>query len=135
MIRKIVSIGFLLLYLAFLILPAYPVMHYYFLSSGNSFSSASQQRNYSSADHTKTGDVAYLSALLKSAADKNNEHQKAQNPPPSTNNEINNLVYVVTGNFHLSLVTPGIPLHFPVFSEPLPMRYLQVLIPPPNPMA
>ncbi len=135
MLRKIVSIGFLLLYLAFLILPAYPLMHYYFLSSGRSFVSSAQQRNYSNGDHTKTGDVAYLSALLKSAADNKSDHQKAQNPPPSTNNEINNLVYVVTGSFQLSLVTPGIPLHFHLFDDPLPERYLQVLLPPPNTFA
>ena len=76
--------------------------------------------------------MAYLSALLKSANDKNNPDKKNQNPPPSTNNEINNLVYLVSGNFHMGLLTPGIPLCFNIYSEAPLERYLKVLIPPPN---
>ncbi len=132
MLKKLVAIYFLLLYLAFIILPAYPLMHYYFLSSGDNYVPETQQKNYSNGDHTKTGDMAYLSALLKSATDKNAQDKKAQNPPPSSNNEMNNLVYLVTGDFHIALLTPGIPLHFNHYSQTPIERYLKVLIPPPN---
>ncbi len=132
MVRKLISISFLLLYLAFLILPAYPIMHYYLFSTGNEYASHTQQKKYFNGDHTKTGDMAYLSALLKSAGDKNNTDKKNQNPPPSTNNEINNLVYIVSGNFHLALHTSGVPLHFRIYCETPLVRYLKVLIPPPN---
>ncbi len=133
MIKKLVSISFLLLYLAFMILPALPVMHYYFFSSGESLSPATHQKVFSNGDHTKTGDMAYLSALLKSANDQTSK--KNQNPPPATNNEVNNLVYLVSGTLHLSAITSGIPLRFRNFSEPLTERYLQVLIPPPDTQA
>jgi hypothetical protein len=131
MIRKIISISFLLLYLAFLILPSYPLLHYYFFNSSHAYFANTMEKNYSNGDHTKTGDMAYLNALLKSAEDKNAQDKKAQNPPPSTNNEMNNLVYLVTGNFHIALLTPGIPLHFNHYSLTPVERYLKVLIPPP----
>ena len=131
MIKKLISIFFLFLYLAFMVLPDLPLVHYYFFSSTGYMQAASQQKVLSNGDHAKTGDMAYLSALLKSATD-NNGNKKTQNPPPSTNNEVNNLVYLVSGEVHLSLLTPGIPLHFQIFSEPLVERYLKVLIPPPD---
>ncbi len=131
MIKKLISILFLFLYLAFMVLPDLPLAHYYFFSSNGHRQAASQQKVFSNGDHAKTGDMAYLSALLKSATDKNG-NKKTQNPPPSTNNEVNNLVYLVSGEVHLSLLTPGIPLHFQTFSEPLVERYLKVLIPPPD---
>lgn len=131
MLRKVISIAFLLLYLAFMILPAWPLVHYYFLTSGDNYVPEMAQKNYTNGDHTKTGDLAYINALLKSATDKNQD-KKAQNPPPSTNNEINNLVYLVSGNFHFATLTSGIPLHFHVYSEAPLERTLKVLIPPPN---
>ena len=131
MLRRGISISFLVLYLAFLILPAYPLMHYYFLSSGDNYVPEMNQKNYTNADKAKTGDMAYLSALLKSADKKNNAGKKAQNPPPS-NNEMNNLVYLVSSNFQLSLVAPGVSLLFQTYSEVPIHRYLKVLLPPPN---
>lgn len=114
-----------------MILPALPLMHYYFFTSDSNFSHASQQKAYSNGDHAKTGDMAYLSALIKSAND-NPTNKKNQNPPPATNNEMNNLVYLVSGNLQLAELFTGIPLHFKIFSEPLLNRPVQVLIPPPN---
>ena len=133
MVRKGISISFLLLYLAFMILPAWPLVHYYFLTSGDNYVPERTQKNYSNGDHTKTGDLAYINALLKSATDKNAKDKRAQNPPPSTNNEINSLVYLVSGTFHLAHLALGIPLHFKTYSEVPLERYLKVLIPPPNP--
>jgi len=118
-----------------MILPAYPLMHYYFFSSGIHFVSSSEQNNYTNGDHTKTGDMAYLSALLKSANDNSSTNKKSQDPPPSTNNEVNNLMYLITGDFHMSVLSPGIPLHFNIFSESVLDRYLKVLIPPPDSQA
>ncbi len=131
MLRKGISISFLVLYLAFLILPAYPLMHYYFLASGENYIPEMKQKNYTNADNAKTGDMAYLSALLKSADKKNSTGKKAQNPPP-TNNEMNNLVYLVSSNYQLSLAAPGIPLLFQTYSEVPLDSYLKVLLPPPN---
>lgn len=131
MIRKWVSLSFLFLYLAFMILPALPVMHYYVFSTNSNLSASTQQKVFSNGDNAKTGDLAYLSALLKSA-NGNTENKKSQNPPPATNNEVNNMVYLVSGNLHLSTLTSGIPLHFIDFTESLPDRYLHVLIPPPD---
>jgi hypothetical protein len=130
--KKILAISFLLLYLAFMILPTFPLMQYYIFEAGANCVSAAKGRNFSNGDHTKTGDMAYLHALLKSASDKNSKNKNTQSPSPSTNNEINNLIYLTTTNTHLSFLTPGISLHFPVFNEPLTERYLQVLVPPPN---
>ncbi|UBM61766.1 hypothetical protein LA303_10155 [Candidatus Sulfidibacterium hydrothermale] len=132
MIRKAISISFLLLYLAFLILPSYPLLHYYFFSSSHAYFANTKDKNYSNGDHTKTGDMAYLSALLKSAGDKNSATTKNQNPPPTTNNEVSNMIYLVSGTFHLQFLAEGIPLHFYSYADPLPERYLKVLIPPPN---
>ncbi len=134
MIKKLISISFLLLYLAFLILPVYPLMHYYFFSSANGFSCSAQQKSFSNGDHTKTGDIAYLSALMKSADD-NQMGKKNQNPPPSTNNEISNLSYLMSGSYQLTGLFEGVPLHFKIFSETILNRPLQVLIPPPNSQA
>lgn len=131
MIKKLISISFLLLYLAFLILPAFPLMHYYFFSSNSSLPLVTQQKTFSNGDHAKTGDMAYLSALMKSATD-NSTNKKAQNPPPVSNNEVNNLIYLVSGNPHLSVLVSGIPLHFQNFTESVLDRYQQVLIPPPD---
>jgi len=135
MIKRIVSISFLLLYLAFMILPGYPLMHYYMSSSHQTiFSPPTQEKSYSNGDHTKVGDGAYLSALMKSAnADQSDKH--VPNPPPSSNNEINNLVYIVSGFLNSSVQTDGIALQFRNFAESVLDQYLQVLIPPPNSQA
>ena len=135
MIKRIVSISFLMLYLAFMILPGYPLMHYYVFSSHETvFSPATQQKSYSNGDLTKVGDSAYLSALMKSAnADRSGKH--VPNPPPSTNNEINNLVYIVSGFLNSPAQTVGVSLHFRNFAESILDQYLQVLIPPPNSQA
>jgi len=132
MIKRVVSISFLMLYLAFMILPGYPLMHYYLFSSHETvFSPATQQRSYSNGDHTKVGDAAYLSALMKSAnADQSDKH--VPNPPPSTNNEINNLVYIVSGFLNSPVQTESISLQFRNFTESVLEPYLQVFIPPPN---
>ncbi len=126
---------FLLLYLAFMILPGFPLMHYYIFSSHQTvFSQATQQKSYSNGDHTKTGDGAYLSALLKSA-NTGQYDKNTPNPPPSTNNEINNLVYIVSGFLNSPAQTVGVSLQFRNFAESVLDRYLQVFIPPPNSQA
>ncbi len=126
---------FLLLYLAFMILPGYPLLHYYIFSSQETiFLSATQEKTYSNNDNTKVGDVAYLGALMKSA-NSNQSGKKVPNPPPSSNNEINNLVYVVSGFFDSSGQTDGIPLQFRDFAESILDQYLQMFIPPPNSQA
>ncbi len=126
---------FLLLYLAFMILPGYPLMHYYIFSSHEIvFSPATQEKSYSNGDNTKVGDVAYLGALMKSA-NGNQSDNKVPNPPPSSNNEINNLVYVVSGFFNPSGQMDGIPLQYRDFAESIIDQYLQMFIPPPNSQA
>ncbi len=121
--------------MAFMILPSYPLMHYYIFSSHETvFSPATQEKSYSNGDHTKMGDDAYLSALMKSAnADQSDKH--VPNPPPSTNNEINNLVYIVSGFLNSPAQTVGVSLHFRNFAESVLDQYLQVFIPPPNSQA
>jgi len=125
---------FLLLYLAFMILPGYPLLHYYIFSSQEIvFLPATQEKTYSNNDNTKVGDVAYLGALMKSAnagqSDKNVPH------PPPADNEVNNLVYVFSGFFDSSIQTDGIPLQFRNFAESILEQYLKVFIPPPNSQA
>jgi hypothetical protein len=131
MIKRLISIVFLLLYMAFLVLPTYPLLQYYLSSSHAGTGYCVNQKSISNSDNTKTGDMAYLSALLKSAGNKNAQGKKAQNPPPS-NNEVNNLVYLVTGSLHMMWVSSGHPIRFAVYSESPLNRYLQVLLPPPN---
>ncbi len=118
-----------------MILPGYPLMHYYIFSSHETaFSPTTQQKSYSNGVHTKVGDGAYLSALMKSAnTDQSDKH--VPNPPPSTNNEINNLVYIVSGFLNSPGQMDGIPLQFRDFAESILDQYLQMFIPPPNSQA
>ena len=134
MIKRMVSILFLLLYLAFMILPGYPLIHYYIFSSHETiYLPTTQENTYSNGDHTKVGDGAYLSALMKSA-NTNQSDKHVPNPPP-TNNEINNLVYVFSGFFNSPVLMDGIPLQFRNFAESILEQYLKVFIPPPNSQA
>ena len=131
MYKRFIAILFLFFYLAFLFVPALPFIHYYLFSSHSTFQQNGNMKRFNNNEDTHTGDTAYLLALMKSAK-KHQAGKKNENPPPSSNSEINNLIYLNNVDAVFFVETDASQIHFIQINKTLLWRYLTVTSPPPN---
>ncbi len=93
--KQVLIIGLLALFLGMLYLPDYPLLSYYL---------GQQKLTISNSDltpesvNTLIGDIRYLQALTERANDCCDETKKAPEPPPKTQNNTINIVYLLTAN-------------------------------------
>ncbi|NOX84879.1 MAG: hypothetical protein GXO86_02765 [Chlorobi bacterium] len=93
--KQALTIGLLALFLTMLYLPDYPLLSYYL---------AQQRLTISSSDltpesvNTLIGDIRYLQALAERTTDCCDKTNKTPAPPPKTQNQTINVVYLLIIN-------------------------------------
>ncbi len=92
--RQILTIGLLILFLALLFVPGYPLLSYYITNSQVTISNADVRTE---TTNSLIGDIHYLQALIERSADCQNT-KKAPEPPPTTQNHTTNVVYLLSVN-------------------------------------
>ncbi len=107
-----------------LLLPNYPALHYFFYKNVTISNSDVSLEN----SHSLIGDLKYLSAITKRAAE--TKEAKAT-PPPKPQKEVTNLVYLLT-ELNLKIELTEITTSYNEFIVVLSGRYIPVGNPPPK---
>jgi hypothetical protein len=96
--RLLINSVLLMVFMGFLLAPNYPYLHYFLIKKQVTISNADV-----TVENSKTliGDIAYLSAIINRAGDKESKTKK-ESPPPETNNNYSQLVYDIPSgiDFH-----------------------------------
>ena len=92
--KQVLTIGLLSLFLAMLYLPDFPLLSYYL---GQQRLTISNADNTPEKVNTLIGDIRYLQALIE-RTDDCEKTTKAPEPPPKTQNNSINIVYLLTAN-------------------------------------
>ena len=88
--RILINSILLLVFIGFLLAPNYPYLRYLLVKPQTVVSNA----DVTVENHkTLIGDIAYLSAIISRAGDKETKTKK-ESPPPETNHNLSQLVYV-----------------------------------------
>jgi hypothetical protein len=108
--------------------PNFPYLHYYIVKSRVTISNA----DVNTENHkTLIGDIAYLSAILARSADKNQENTK-ETPPPESNNNISQLVYLIPSSIEFTEPAKLICGYSNFVNYHFLNVYLKIPLPPPE---
>jgi len=122
--KRILVTGLLLLLLAMLLVPGYPVLNHYFSRQHTTISNPDITAETA---NTLLGDLHYLQALIERSSDKS-EQKKTPEPPPGTQNQTTNFVYLLTtGSVQFSINT------FLIIYKPYLFKFSDCIIPLDNP--
>jgi len=92
--KQVLTISLLTLFLALLFVPGYPILSYLIIRPHVTISNAGFT---SGTTNSLIGDLLYLQALIDRSSDCNTE-KKIPEPPPTTQNQTTNFVYLLSVN-------------------------------------
>jgi hypothetical protein len=118
----------LLVFTGFLLAPNYPYLRHFIVKRQTIISNA----DVAIEKHkTLIGDIAYLTAIMNRAVEKDTKTKK-ETPPPETNNNINQLVFITPSDFIFSEPLIVNKAYSDFFKSFLSSVYLKIPSPPPE---